>query len=192
MEKLAKCRIKYDQAWTKLQGLSGSSTCGGVARHVDNGDGTVTDNLSGLMREKKGDNGDIHDKDTVRTWSTGSPYKGNGTSFTTFLRDGLNAGAGFAGANDWRLPTLAELGTILLPEEIPCTTVPCVAPAFNSSCAPGCAATACSCHQSSCYWSATTRQGHASDAWHVYFNGRDVYYSSKTGNFYVRAVRSGF
>ncbi len=189
-EKLAKCRIKYDQAWTKLQGLTGSSTCGGVPRYVDNGDGTVTDNLSGLVWEKKSDNDDIHDKDTFATWSTGSPYKGNGTAYTTFLIDGLNAGAGFAGANDWRLPTLAELGTILLPEEYPCTTFPCVAPAFNSSCEPGCAATACSCTRSG-YWSASTYAPSPINAWGVYFGDGDVYNFDKTFSDYVRAVRGG-
>lgn len=42
----------------------------GVARgFVDNGDGTITDTSTGLMWEKKSDDGSIHDKDDVYTWS---------------------------------------------------------------------------------------------------------------------------
>ncbi|MCK6556941.1 DUF1566 domain-containing protein [Candidatus Binatia bacterium] len=190
LEKLAKCRIKYDTAWTKLQGLG--TTCAVASRYTDNGNGTVTDNLSGLVWEKKSDNGDIHDKDDVWTWSTWWPYyNGNGTAYATFLRDGLNAGSGFAGANDWRLPTFAELGMILLPEEYPCVTSPCVASAFNGSCAPGCSATSCSCTQSSFYWSATTSARYPFLAWFVHFDDGYVYDYEKTNDYYVRAVRGG-
>jgi len=161
----------------------------GVVRYVDNGDGTVTDNLTGLVWEKKSDNGDIHDKDTFGTWTTGSPYNGNGTAYTTFLRDGLNAGAGFAGANDWRLPTFAELGTILLPEEHPCATNPCVASQFNSGCAPSCSATSCSCAQSGRYRSATTWARDPNVAWFVDFGDGGVDGHFKFHSSYVRAVR---
>ncbi len=40
---------------------------------------------TGLMWEKKTDDGTIHDKDNVYTWSTGSPYNPDGTTFFTFL-----------------------------------------------------------------------------------------------------------
>jgi hypothetical protein len=42
-----------------------------LVRFVDNGDGTVTDTRTGLMWEQKTDDGSIHDKDNVYTWSTG-------------------------------------------------------------------------------------------------------------------------
>jgi len=191
-EKIAKCRIKYARVWTKLQGLSGSATCGGQPRYVDNGNGTITDNLTGLVWEKKSDNGDEHDKDNVESWSTGTPYNGNGTAFTTFLRDGLNVGAGFGGANDWRLPTFAELQTILLPEPaFLCTTSPCVDAAFNTNCAAACTVLTCSCTQSNFYWSATTYAGFPGYAWYVSFNGGFVNFSVKTSNYYARAVRGG-
>lgn len=101
-------------------------------RFVDNGDGTVTDNQTGLMWETKDDSAGIHDKDNVYTWSDpDAPYgtDPDGTAFiTVFLnilnnscRDNenksclgdadcavANGGPGgpcrFAGHRDWRLP----------------------------------------------------------------------------------------
>jgi len=188
LAKLAKCRIKYARTWSRLQGLG--TTCAAASRYTDNGDGTVTDNLTGLVWEKKSDNGDIHDKDSFGTWAAGASLNGTGTAFTTFVREGLNAGAGFAGANDWRLPTFVELQTIMLPESYPCSTSPCIDAAFNTSCAAGCVATACSC-TSVFYWSATTLGSLPSAAWGVNFTDGYVYYNYKFLNDSVRAVRGG-
>lgn len=186
---LSKCSEKYAAVWTKLQALGGSATCGGQPRYVDNANGTVTDNLTGLVWEKKSDNGDIHDKDPTRTWSTGAPYNGNGTAFTTFLTTDLNS-AGFAGANDWRLPTFAEIQTI---EPYPCVTSPCVDAAFNTTCTAGCNATAlsCSCTQSSYYWSASTHASDSPSAWVVGFSDGLVDNILKVNSLYARAVRGG-
>lgn len=93
----------------------------GTPRFVDNGDGTLTDTKTGLMWEKKRDDGGIHDKDNKYTWSTGTGDP-NGTVFTVFLaklNDTANGGANcFAGYCDWRLPAHlspgpAELETLL-------------------------------------------------------------------------------
>ncbi len=85
--------------------------------YVDNGDGTVTDNDTGLQWEKK-DNvcPGIHCVD--------DPYDATGF-FPT-----LNAGSGFAGHTDWRLPTFDELQAILL-APYPCGTSPCIDPIFG-------------------------------------------------------------
>src|SRR5213078_3331138 len=63
-----------------------------VPHYVDNGDGTVTDNTTGLIWEKKtGTVGtpnpsDVHDVNNSYTWSGVSPYQNpDGTLFTTFL-----------------------------------------------------------------------------------------------------------
>ncbi len=106
-----KCRKSYFKKWTKFQTKSKlvGSTCVGD-RFVDNVDGTVTDNLSRLVWEKKTDDDSVHDTDNIYTWSTGSPFIEDGTLFTDFL-DTLND-AGFAGANGWRIPTLAEVHSI--------------------------------------------------------------------------------
>ncbi len=191
--KLSKCRNKYAGAWTKLQQKLTGTTCD-APRYVDNNDGTITDNLTGLVWEKKSDNGDVHDVDNAYLWSTGSPWNGDGTVFTSLLAVGgtsLNE-VGFAGANDWRLPTFAELQTILLPEPYLCATNPCVDSAFNSACTGGCNVTTCSCTKSSYYWSSTTSQDDPSSTWAVALaNGYVSVYSKIGAAIYVRAVRGG-
>lgn len=130
-------------------------------RFVDNGDGTVSDRQTGLQWEKKttepgsgGSLSDPHDVDNEYTWSVnGGP---DGTVFTSFLA-GLNQGApgvgnclsdgtgGFAGHCDWRLPTIAELQTIVDTTVPGCQSgAPCIDPIFEPI-AGG----------TSAYWSAT-------------------------------------
>jgi len=74
---------------------------------VDNGDGTITDMRTGLMWEKKSADGSVHDQGNEFTWSTGTNSM-DGTMVTTFLA-ALNAGSGFAGHTDWRIPSIEEL-----------------------------------------------------------------------------------
>jgi hypothetical protein len=172
--KLAKCRIRYTTKWNRLHGLG--ATCSSP-RYTDNGDGTVTDNLTGLVWEKKTSDGSIHDKDNLYTWSTAFPWVENGTVFSEFL-SGLNAGGGFAGATGWRLPTFAELQTILLPEKYPCTTSPCIDSTFGPT-------------QPYFYWSATALGGFPGFAWIVSFVSGSVGYDFETDTLYARAVRGG-
>jgi hypothetical protein len=193
-----KCRHAYFKKWTGFQtktSLAGS-TCVALSRFTSTDSGTtVTDALSGLVWEKKTNDSTVHDKDNTYTWGTGaSPYYGNGTAFSTFLTGvgtGLNV-AGFAGAKDWRLPTLAELQTIML--DYTCTgagggaTCVCTGPCVDSGFASLDPNT-----QSNFYWSATSYVPGPSFAWSVYFdNGYVGTYYGKTYNFYVRAVRGGW
>ncbi len=108
----AKCRHRYFKAWQKFQtsaSLAGTACAGD--RFTDNDDGSVTDNLTRLTWEKKDDAGGTHDKDNLYMWSTGAPWDETGTAFTDFLAT-LNSAA-FAGSNGWRLPSIAELQTIV-------------------------------------------------------------------------------
>ena len=118
---LSKCRIKYAGAWAKLQAkASGTGTsCDQPRFRVV--DGTVKDNLTGLQWEQKTDDGTVHDKDNGYAWSV-AVSDADGPAFTDFLAT-LN-GTHFAGQCDWRLPTRAELQTIL-PGPYPCAS-PCI------------------------------------------------------------------
>ncbi len=138
-------------------------------RFVDNGDSTITDNLTGLHWEQKSDDGSIHDKDNVYSWSSsGTAY--DGTAVSVFLAD-LNSGGGFAGHTDWRLPDLGELAEVTAH-----------ALAHPEMFGPS---------QVYFHWSSTTDQGYPSDAWLVDFFSGDTAFSSKTAYYYVRAVRAG-
>jgi len=166
----------------------------GVAQSfTDNGDGTITDTKTGLMWEKKSDDGSIHDKDNYYTWGMdGSPYTMNRTMVTTFLAS-LNTAPCFAGYCDWRIPNRPELLTLVNLE----TWSPATFTEFNTSCAAGCTVdgaggtTKCSCTQSSLYWSSSTYQYNPGNAWGVNFGGGYTHYLDKTRSTYVRAVRAG-
>ena len=177
---LSKCRVNYTGTWAKLQvkAIGSGSTCDN-GRYEDNSNGTVTDRLTSLQWEQKTDDGTIHDKDNIYTWSA-SPYTtaADGTAFATFLSM-LNSGGCFAGQCDWRLPTLYELQTILL-APYPCTTSPCIDQGVFGP--------------TSAYysWSATTAADYPYGAWYVYFDTGDVSYGSTKGYIlHVRAVRGG-
>jgi len=175
---ISKCRVKYQAAWAKMQAdAAGSGSTCDQARFTDNGDGTVTDNLTALVWEKKDDLGGIHDKDNLYTWSPGSPYTESGTVFSTFLPT-LNTAPGFAGAQGWRLPTLAELQTIVS-EAYPCATSPCVDPALLPT-------------ASGIYWSATSPGDTEAVVWDAQFATGEIFLDFKTSSFiYARAVRGG-
>lgn len=170
-------------------GSDGDIKAGATLSYRDNGDGTITDNNTGLMWEKKDDAGGIHDKDNNYTWGmNSSPYTMNGSMVTSFLAT-LNAGAGFAGHTDWRIPNVKELQSIV-DYEVPYPG-PTVNVLFNSGCSPGCTISTCSCTVSGCYWSSTTYRLAPVYAWGVYFNFGLVDDTDKSYNYYVRAVRGG-
>ncbi len=193
----ARCRHKYYRVWTGFQTNSAlaSSACTG-SRLTDAGN-TVTDNLTGLVWEKKTPAAGLQvDFDqpqlvnNVYTWSTGAPYMGTGTAFTSFL-SAVNSGNGFAGANDWRLPTLAELQTLELDfasagsgggPTCSCGANPCIDGVFGPT--------------SFVYWSATAYAPTPGVAWVVLFSplsvGSNGNVADESATLYVRAVRGGF
>ncbi len=158
-------------------GQDGASLKGLTISFIDNGDGTITDTRTGLMWEKLGDDGSIHDQDTIYTWSAAVSGK-----VAT-----LNGGGGFAGHTDWRLPNIHELQSLVNYGALS----PALHAPFTAGCMGGCAATACSCSQASTYWSSTTYQNFPSAAWYVSFFDGLVLGDDKTNGYYVRAVRGG-
>jgi hypothetical protein len=184
-DRLAKCRLKYVLSWSRLALKSPASSCA-LPRLVDNGDGTITDRMTHLQWEKKtGDDGatnpaDPHDVDNVYSWSTGVPSltAANGTIFTSFL-PALNGGACFAGHCDWRLPTFAELRTLV--DDGLCGASPsCIDPIFTPN--------------GDSYYSGTTRSddGPGTSTWSVEFTGAVSFSFVNTSGAHVRAVREGY
>ena len=125
------------------------------------------------------------------TWST-SGFAPDGAAFTNFLNT-LNGGAtgvgncvsadgstitgGFNGHCDWRLPSIAELRTILL-APFPCGTSPCIDPVFGPTAA-------------AFYWSSTTIAADPNFAWSVKFSFGNMDTLFKPNSNFVRAVRGG-
>lgn len=176
------------QAWSPSSAAWSAATAFTVANRFEDRGLTVYDTQTGLEWEKKTTDDGIHDVENVYSWSTGT-NKPDGTAFTTFLA-GINAGActgvsdgtteskssdcAFAGHGDWRLPSLAELKTIVNCSFGP----PCLDPVFGPS-------------QGGIYWSASSKAGSDTFAWGVdLFGGFNTEFV-KTGSTYVRAVRGG-
>jgi uncharacterized protein DUF1566/collagen triple helix repeat protein len=165
-------------------------------RFYPNGDGTVTDNQTGLMWEIKTGTAvgtactalaDAHNVNNCYTWTSGANSR-DGTLYTSFLAT-LNADVGidvfatcFARHCDWRIPNLAELYTIFEQTAPECGSgLPCIDPVFGST-------------QSAHYWSSSS-SGDALAAWTVDFSSTiDTIFSfGGTPPFsnYARAVRGG-
>ena len=141
-------------------------------RFTDNGDGTVTDNLTGLVWLKNANcasGGKIWTAALTFANSLYDGWTGDGSGADCTLSDGSSAG-------DWRLPNRKELRSLInagqyspaLPTGHPFTSV-----------------------QADYYWSATTYAYYNSYAWVVGLDGGVVGGSGKTLNNYVWPVRAG-
>lgn len=175
-ERTRKCNEKYAEKWVVIQTLYPTTSCA-APRLVDNGNGTITDNMTGLMWEKKTDDATVHDWDNLYELSTndGDITDSDGSAFTAFL-SALNSSC-FAGHCDWRLPTRAELQSIQIE---PCTSLsgPCIDPIFGLT------------QTDDRYWTSSTYQFEPNFAWQIGFGGAPQF-QSKVDITYVRAVRGG-
>jgi len=106
----------------------------------------VRDNVTGLIWENKTDDNSIHDKDNAYNW-----YDAQSVFIAT-----LNS-QNFGGHNDWRLPTVKELSTIVD------SSIPYPGPTINTAYFPNTV--------SSYYWSSTTNAYYPFYAWGVDFGG---------------------
>jgi len=143
--------------------LGGSIPCGGtgqdgelqtgVARsYTDNGDGTITDNSTGLMWERKSNDQSIHSISVNVGWNGAFAHVAS-----------LNATT-FAGHSDWRLPNIRELLSIVKPTGGNVA----VDAAFDTGCVTGCTVTTCSCAGGET-WSSTAYAAASAIAWVVDF-----------------------
>ncbi len=214
-----KCSAKFEDAFAKAEAKAGPGVCpteGDAAiieariddaianiadaltgvRFIDNGDGTITDTQTGLMWEKKDDDGGLNDKDLTFLWEDEFPDQSI-HEWLSELNGHTNVStsqSGFAGYTDWRIPTVIELQTILGVTEGTCggASGPCVDPIFNTGCTSSCTVISCSCTAESFYWSSTTLALAPQAAWFVRFDDGGVFENTKSGAFFhVRAVRAG-
>ena len=184
---LANCSAEGDVAVMH----SGTWVCRSTLGYVDNGDGTVTDNKTGLMWEQKATCGGVNlgnaqCKENTYTWSATSPFTDpSGTLYSDFLQklNGLDFSGGsscFAGYCDWRIPTVGELRSLLTAQyPAVCPSSPCINAVFAPT------------TQASFYWSSSSLASVPNGAWGVGFNFGDVGFNNKSSNNYARAVRSG-
>lgn len=132
------------------------------SRFTVNGDGTVTDKVTGLIwkRCSEGRSGTSCENGTAATFDWDD------------ARTGVTS-ISFAGKRDWRLPTIQELDSIV---EYQCTM-----PAINTAVFPATPA--------SNFWSASPYAGYATGAWNLNFNDGVHDNASKNYRLYVRLVR---
>ncbi len=171
----------------------GTLQAGKSLAYRDNGDGTITDLTTGLVWEKKGDDGGLHDHDNLYVWSNNGDGEGEVDTIWDWLDD-VNAegGAGFAGHSDWRIPNVRELASLLTFGR----RAPAIEPAFTAPCLPGCTPTTCSCISDelvpSHHWSSTTYGFDPTTAWGVgYVLDPEILPRTKANFGFVRAVRGG-
>jgi len=132
-------------------------------RFIDNGDGTVTDHLTGLIWLKNANCFGL------KSWNDALDASNNLGDGACGLSDGSSPG-------DWRLPNVRELQSLVdygrynpaLPSGHPFTNV-----------------------QSSYYWSSSTHALITYYAWSVHMSNGRVHHSSKGSYSYVWPVRGG-
>ncbi len=152
---------------------------------------TILDHKTGLEWERKNDAdgmadaGDPSDADNTYTWgSTPPPYPPDGTLFLDFLAK-LNGGLGvhecLADHCDWRIPSEAELLSIVDLTIPDCGTeeTPCIDPVFLPI------------HGfAQANWSSTTFSGNPTGAREVYLYTGDTFPNTKSFDDPARAVRT--
>jgi hypothetical protein len=165
----------------------GNAAC--QPRFKVNGDGTLTDNKTGLMWEVTTStcSGEITCYTDLYTW-TATGTNPDGTLYTTFLPT-LNANVVsrgpqngsysdttcFANHCDWRIPNIVEFESIYVP---PPNCPMCLDSAFGPSGA-------------FFHWSSSTLLGDPTQVWYVDFGGQGSQTNSPWEAGHARAVRGG-
>jgi hypothetical protein len=141
-------------------------------RFVDNHDGTVTDNLTGLVWLKNAN------RFNARNWAQALSDCNGLADDGSNLTDGSVAG-------DWRLPNIRELQSIV--------TYGVYNPALSNAKGTGkwTSNDPFTGVQNNYYWSSSTHAESTDGAWHVHMGFGQVRYEMKTISEYVWPVRGG-
>lgn len=133
-------------------------------RYTDHGNGTVTDNSTALMWKQCSEG------------QSGAGCSGTATSMNWSVALTAAADTSFAGFNDWRLPNITELKSLI--------ETACFNPAVNEIRFPNTTLFY--------YWTSSSCTFDASLAWPVNLqNGLIDNYNNKSSNLGVRLVRGG-
>lgn len=180
---LARCEARFDQAIARLDTAAARHDV--PCRYTDNGDGTVRDLNTLLIWEQKTNEAGIHNAFNRYTWTvTGTAPDGPAfTEFLAQLNDNVSTHGdvvtgGFAGHRDWRLPTSAELLTLVVAEPFNCPMRQCFDPILGPPAEAG-------------YWSSTSFEINTIFALSVDAGIGATLFGSKFNINLVRAVRGG-
>lgn len=156
-------------------GQDGETRTGEPVSFTDNGNGTITDNVTGLMWEKLSRNGTLHEVTDTFDWDA------------AFEKIAVLNDNGFGGFSDWRMPNQRELFSLVAFGGAAPQTISAI---FRDDCEPGCAVTTCSCTATDRYWSSTTDPFVPASEVGVDFGAAATFSATKGSNRHVRAVRT--
>jgi len=166
----AKCQLAFTKARDKADAAAAKKNAS--CRFVDNGDGTVSDLDTLLMWEQKtGAN-----VDATVSWATAASEAVSAATGTS--ANGEQISGSLAGHQDWRLPSIDELETIVDFNAPACASAACIVPVFGPT------------HLGD-YWTITSGQTDGTKAWVIGFDDGALDVIAKSGTAATRLVRGG-
>jgi hypothetical protein len=167
----AKCQAAFVKARDKADAAAAKKNAS--CRLVDNGDGTVSDLDTLLMWEKK----TAGNVDTTVSWATAASESVSAATGTS--ANGEEFSGSLASFQDWRLPSIIELETIVDFNPAGCGNGgACIAAVFGPT------------HLGN-YWAITSDQNDGAQAWVIGFDDGTLDVTAKSGAAETRVVRGG-